>query len=353
MMFHRPFPPQHQRRGSTRQDRCRSWRSLLWGLALLAGLPAGKALGQAETTPRGHGFGSLFFVRHSSTGRFDFDGQRTRLTPPGQPDGRLMTSLFMAQGVYGLTDRLEVEVLVPVVLTSEVRTVGLNPAGEIVPRRAEASGIANARFNVRYNFRREPFFVTARFGVKTKANSTRLQQTQSPILSPIDEGTTDIELAGQLSRRWGRFRLGGEAGLRLRGNQTDAVVNPDPTARQRVVVSPANEFIYSLRASYQATRRISLFLLADGLTQGSYDAPFRTVFLGDSFTQRTVGTRDIPPGATPDLERQTGRRLFKLGPFASFAITPRTILTGGLQFAAAGRNTPTGTFVTVGISRFF
>jgi hypothetical protein len=352
-MFHLPAPPSRQPHGSVTHNQRRTWPGILCGLALLTSLLAGRALGQAETTPRGHGFGSLFFSRHSSTERFDFNGQRTRLTLPGQPDGRLLTSLFMIQGVYGLTDRLEAEVLVPIVLTSEIRTVGLTPTGEIVPRRAAASGIANARFNIRYNFRREPFFVTARFGLKTRANSTRLQQTQSPILAPIDEGTTDIELAGQLSRRWGRFRLGGEAGLRLRGNQTDAGVNPDPASRQRVNVSPANEFIYSLRAGYQATRRISLFLLADGLAQGSYDAPFRTVFLGNDFTPRTVGTRNPPPGVVPDLQRQTGRRLFKLGPFASFAVTPRTILTGGIQFAVAGQNTPTGTFVTVGISRLF
>ncbi len=325
--------------------------------ALLSGLLplllTGVGFAQAETSQKGRGLASIYFSRNATDERFDFNGDRTRLTPAGSRNGTLTTSLLTFQAAYGITSRLELEILVPVVLNSEVRTVGVSAQNLIEPRRAEASGIANARVNVRYNLVREPLFLTARFGFKSRANSTDLQRTQSPVLSPIDEGTNDYEFAGQISRRFGKFGIGGEAGVRIRGDQTDAVVDADPASRRRVTVSPANEFIYNFRASYAVNRRFSLSLLADGVAQGDYDAPFRTVFVGDGFTPRTAGAIGAPTGVTPDFRRQTGRQLFKLGPFASVSVTPRTVITGGVQFAAAGRNAPTGAFFTVGVSRFF
>lgn len=325
--------------------------ALFLGLFLLA--LNGVSFAQAETSQKGHGLASIFFSRNTTDERFDFNGDRTRLTPAGSRNGTLTTSTLTFQAAYGITNRLEVEVLIPVVLNSEVRTVGLNAQNLIEPRRAEASGIASTRVNVRYNLVREPFFLTARFGFKSSANSKDLQQTQSPVLSPVDEGTNDYEFAGQISRRFGRFKIGGEAGIRIRGDQSDAVVDNDPASRRRVTVSPANEFIYNFQASYSVSRRFSLSLLADGVAQGNYDTPFRTVFIGDGFTTRTVGTIGAPTGTTPDFRRQTGRQLFKLGPFANLSVTPRTVITGGVQFAAAGRNAPSGTFFTVGVSRFF
>jgi hypothetical protein len=309
------------------------------------------AFAQAETSAKGHGIVSVFYSRNTSDERFDFNGDRTRLTPTG--GGDLTTDLFTIQSAYGVTDRLEVEVLIPVVLNSEVQTVGISSSNLLERRQADASGIANARFNVRYNLVREPFFLTARFGVKTRANSTDLQRTQSPILTPIDEGTTDYELAGQLSRQFGRVKIGGEAGVRFRGDQDDAVIDADVTSRRRVTISPANEFIYRFQASYSLSRRFAVSLLGDGTVQGDYDAPFRTIVVGDDFRIRTVGTQNAPPNVTPDFRRQTGRRLLKLGPFASFSVTPRTVITGGVQFAADGRNAPTGSFFSIGISRFF
>lgn len=326
---------------------------MILALAALAAGFSSTAFGQAETSLKGHGIVSVFFSRSTADERFDFNGNRTRITPVGVPNGSLTTSTFTIQGAYGLTNRLEIEVLIPVVLNSEVRTVGLGMNNQITPRRAEASGIASSRFNVRYSLVREPFFLTARFGVKTSANSRELQQTQSPILTPIDEGTTDYELAGQISRRFGRFRIGGEAGIRFRGDQSDAVIDNDPASRRRVTVSPGNEFIYNFQVSYSVHRRLTVSLLGDGLSQGSYNAPFRTILVGNGFLPRTVGTIGAPSGVTPDFREQTGRRLFKIGPFANFAVTPKTFITGGVQFAANGRNTPAGTFFSVGLSRTF
>lgn len=325
--------------------------ALFLGLLLLA--LTGVSFAQAETSQKGHGLASIYFSRNTTDERYDFNGDRTRLTPTGTPTGALINNSLTFQAAYGITNRLEVEVLIPIVLKSEVRTVGLSAQNLIEPRRAEASGIASARVNVRYNLVREPFFLTARFGFKSSANSKELQQTQSPVLSPIDEGTNDFEFAGQISRRFGKFKIGGEAGIRIRGDQTDAVVDNDPASRRRVTVSPSNEFIFNVQASYSVTRRFSLLLLADGVAQGDYDAPFRTVFIGDGFTTRTVGATGVPTSVTPDIRRQTGRQLFKLGPFASVSVTPRTVITGGVQFAAAGRNAPAGTFFTIGVSRFF
>ncbi len=316
-------------------------------------------MAQAETLPRNHWVFSVFYTRSDTEKRFDFLGERVRVVPPGGPlfTGFTRTDVVSFDVAYGITDRLEAHVTIPYA-SSEIATVGVqgrkHPDATLSPA---ASGISNVRFGVRYNFyRNDRTFVTARFDVKTPANSTDLQKAFAGTTLPVDEGQTDFDLTGQVSRTFtlkGRgLRLGGEAGVRIRLEQQNGAL--DFFTGETLPVKPANEFIYNFQASYQLHQRISLIISGNGIEQGDYDVPFRTIRVGEDGEVKTVGTRgQVPSGFRPDFEKQTGRRIFSLGPIVNLSVKPRTIVTGGVLFTVSGRNYPAGQFWVLGLSRFF
>lgn len=320
---------------------------------------SGEVLAQAETLPRNHWIFSVFYTRSDTESRFDFLGDRVRVVPPGGPlfSGFTRTDVVSFDVAYGITDRLEAHLTIPYA-SSEIATVGADrrrhPDATLSP---SASGLSNVRFGIRYNFyRNDRTFLTARVDVKTPANSTDLQRAFAGTTLPVDEGQTDFDVTGQVSRTFTlkdrALRIGGEAGVRLRLEQKSGAL--DFFTGETLSVKPANEFIYNFQASYQVHRRVGLMLAGNGIEQGDYEVPFRTIRVGENGEVKTVGTQgQIPPGFRPDFEKQTGRRIFSLGPLVNLSVTPRTIVTGGLLFAVTGRNYPAGQFWVLGLSRFF
>lgn len=314
---------------------------------------------QAETLPKGRGIFSVFYTRSDTEKRFDFLGDRVRVIPPAGPDfrGTTKTNLLSFDVAYGITDRLEAHVTIPYA-NSELASIGRD--GRVIKDPPEfspsASALSNVRFGVRYNLVNEPFYLTAKFDVKLPANSTDLQRGFAGTTLPIDEGQTDFDITGQISKSFivkdRTLRIGGEAGIRLRKAQKDGAI--DAFTNEVLPIDPANEFIYNFQVNYSLFSRLSLTLAGNGIEQGNFDVPFRTIRVGNDGIVKTVGTQGaLPPGFKPDFDQQTGRRIFAIGPLANFSITPRTIVTGGVLFAVDGRNYPAGQFWILGLSRVF
>jgi hypothetical protein len=328
-------------------------------VVLAAGATKGsRVLAQAETLPKGRGIVSAFYTRSSTETRFDFLGDRTRVIPPAGPDfrGFTRTNVLSLDLAYGITRRLEAHVTIPII-NSRLASVAAD--GKIIESPDQSpneTGIGNIRFGIRYNFVSEPFFLTAKVDIKTPASAANLEKAFSGTTLPIDEGQTDIDLTGQISKNFMLFnrslRVGGEAGIRLRRTQKDGAL--DTFTNESLPVSPANEFIYNFQVNYGLIRRVSLTLAGNGIVQRDYDVPFRFIRVGENGDIKTVGTQgNLPTGLKPDFEKQTGRRIFSLGPLVNFSVTPRTIITGGVLFAVSGRNFPAGQFLILGISRLF
>lgn len=320
---------------------------------------ASRAFAQGEVLQKGEGIASFVFVRSATEKRFDFLGQRARVIPPAGPEfrGAAETNVYSFDVAYGLTNRLEVHLTIPF---AQTRQASRDASGKLLsdptqsPREA---GLSNVRFGVRYNFVSEPFFLTAKFDVKTPAGGTPdLEKLFNGTTLPVDEGQTDYDLTAQASKGFTLFnrgaRIGGEAGIRFRRPQKEGAL--DPFTKEKLPLNYANEFLYGFRFSYGLTPRVSVSLSGDGLTQGSYNVPFRFTRVGNDGQLKTVGTQGaVPPGFKPDFEKQSGRKIFSLGPLVNVFVTPRTAITGGVLFAVAGRNYPAGQYWIFGVSRSF
>jgi hypothetical protein len=332
--------------------------TIILNLLALAAFCTSVVWAQGETLPRGEGVVSVFYVRSNTAKHFDFLGQRTRIIPPAGADfrGTAETNLVSLDVAYGLTNRLEVHVTVPY---AQSKVTSLDQQGQVLNNANQSPsnrGLSNVRFGVRYNFVSEPYFLTAKFDVKTAASTPDPERLFNGTSLPIQEGQTDFDLVGEFSKSFTvanrGLRIGGEAGIRLRRTQKDGAL--DTFTIEKLPVSPANEFIYGFRVSYGLWPRVSVSLAGDGLRQGNYDVPFRFTRVGENGEVKTVGTQgNLPPGFQPDFPQQTGRRIFSLGPLANVNLTSRLAITGGVLFTVAGRNYPAGQFWVLGVSRFF
>ncbi|MEW6736010.1 MAG: hypothetical protein AB1489_32245 [Acidobacteriota bacterium] len=329
---------------------------MVFALVLLAS--ADTARGQAETLPPGRGVVSTFYTRSDTATRFDFLGNRVRVVPPAGFSflGNTKTDILSIDISYGITRRLEAHLTIPI---ARSQAISRDSSGKILSDSQFSpidTGIGNMRFGVRYNIVSEPFFLTAKADIKLSAGSADVQKLFDGTTLPIAEGQNDLDLTGQISKSVTVFnrslRIGGEAGVRLRGKEQKGAL--DTFTNRTLPVKPGNEFIYNFQINYNVMRRLSLILSGDGIIQRNYDVPFRFIIVGKKDELKTVGTKgDIPPGFKSDYEKQTGRRIFALGPLASLIITPRTSITAGVLFTVAGRNYPAGQFYVIGISRFF
>ncbi len=325
---------------------------------LLAGLSSERALGQAETLPRGRGLASVFYTRSNTDRRFDFLGDRVRVVPPGGPTQRgfTRTDFVTFDVAYGLTRRLETHVSVPVVATL-FGTRG--PDGRTLPGQENSpssTSAGNVRFGLRYNLIDRPFFLTVKADAKAPTSTSDLQQALAGVSLPVNEGQWDLDLAGQASRTFlvgdRELRVGGEAGFRYRFAQRQGAI--DTFTNQVLPIKFGNEFVYTFQATYSVWSKVSLTVSGNGIRQRDYDVPFRFIAVGAEGDPKTVGTLGgLPPGFVPDFTKQTGRRIFSLGPLATVTVTPRTFVTGGVYFNVAGRNFPAGRFLVLGVSRVF
>ncbi|MBX7222963.1 MAG: hypothetical protein K1Y36_23645 [Blastocatellia bacterium] len=326
-------------------------------VVILSGLTE-RVSAQAETLPKNRSVFSAFYTRSDTDKRFDFFGNRVRVIPPGGPQftGFTKTDIVSFDYAYGITDRLEAHFTVPYA-HSEVATVGADGKTIKDPTASPVdSAISNVRFGFRYNLVREPLYVTAKFDVKLPANSGSLQKAFAGATLPVDEGQTDFDITGQVSKSFivkdRTLRIGGEAGIRIRRTQKDGGV--DAFTNEVLPIKPGNEFIYNFQVNYGINRFLSLTLAGNGIEGRSFDVPFRTIRVGNDGEVKTVGTKGkLPPGFKPDFDKQSGRKIFSLGPLANISITPRTIVTGGVLFAARGQNYPAGYFLVLGVSRIF
>jgi hypothetical protein len=325
-----------------------------WLIALLAMSPQ-LIFAQAEVIPPGHGVVSFVYIRSDTGRRFDFLGDRDRVIPSAGPlfTGRAITDVLTLDISYGILPRLDAHVSIPYAFSSQpsIESNGSRiPNGQQSP---SSSGISNIRFGARYNLVSKPLFVTAKIDIKAPASTPNLEELFNGVTLPIREGQTDIDLSGQFSKSLligeRPFSVGGELGYRIRTTQQKGAL--DTFTLGALPVKPGNEIIYNVRVSYRVLHRVSLLLNGDGIEENDFDVPFRFTRIGNDGLIRTVGTVAVPDGFTPDYPKQTGRRIFTLGPLLSIRLSRRTSVSGGVLFAVFGRNFPAGQFYVAGITR--
>lgn len=325
-------------------------------IVLLAAAPR-LLLAQADVIPPGHGVASFVYVRSDTGTRFDFLGARDRVIPSAGPlfTGRAVTDVLTLDIAYGVLKHLEAHVGIPYAFSSQP-SIGAD--GKVIAGREQSpssSGLGNIRFGARYNLVSRPVSITAKVDIKVPASTPDLEQLFNGVTLPVREGQTDVDFSGQVSKAFSvrehAFSVGGEAGYRVRFAQKDGAL--DTFTRGSLPVKPGNEVIYNLRFAYRATSRLTLLLNGDGIEENDYNVPFRFTRIGNDGILRTVGTQGSPSGFIPDYPKQTGRRIFTLGPLASIALNRRTSISGGVLFAALGRNFPAGKFWVFGVSRVF
>ena len=216
-----------------------------------------------------------------------------------------------------------------------------------------SSGLSNIRLGARYNLLSRPSFVTAKVDIKAPASTPNLEELFNGVTLPIREGQTDIDFAVQISKTFSigehALSVGGELGYRVRLTQRKGAL--DTFTRGSLPVKPGNEVIYNLRAAYHVMPGLTLLLHGDGMEEGDYGVPFRFTRIGNDGVLRTVGAQGAPNGFLPDFAKQTGRRIFTLGPLASIGLNRRTSVAGGVLLAARGRNFPAGKFWVLSVSR--
>ena len=311
-------------------------------------------LGQAELIPPGHGVASLAYIRSDTATRFDFLGARDRVIPQAGPlfTGRAITDVIALDIAYGILPRLEAHVNIPYSFSNQP---SIDANGKTLPNSPSNSGLSNIRFGARYNLLSRPFFLTAKVDVKAPAGTPDLEELFNGVTLPIREGQTDLDLTGQISKTImlgeHAISVGGEVGYRIRFSQAKGAL--DTFTGAGLPVKPGNEIIYNFRGGYRLTRRIGLLFNADGIEERDYNVPFRFTRIGDDGALRTVGTQFLPGGFVPDYPKQTGRRIFSLGPLASVRLDRRTNVSGGVLFAVLGRNFPAGRFWVAAVSRVF
>lgn len=324
-------------------------------LALIAWLPA-VAFAQADVIPQGHAVASLNYIRSDTDSRFDFLGEHVRVIPPAGPlfQGRALTNVLALDLAYGMWRKVDVHVTVPLAFSSQpsVQADGSTIRGQEAS--PSSAGLSNVRVGARYNFFTKPFSLTFKFDVKLPASVPDLEAQFNGTTLPIREGQTDYDFSGQASRSFQvgdrALMIGGEAGYRYRSRQAKGAL--DTFTRAALAVKPGDELIYNFRVTYALLRRVTASLNADGIAGADFSVPFRFTRVGDDGSLRTVGTQgSVPPGFTPDYLKQSGRRIFSLGPMTNIRVTRRTYIGGGVLFALAGRNYPAGRFYVLGITR--
>ena len=326
-------------------------------IVILLAASSRPAFAQAEVIPPGHGVASLVYVRSDTGARFDFLGDRDRVIPSAGPlfTGRAVTDVLTLDIAYGVLPRLEAHVSIPYALTSQP-SIGAD--GKTISGREQSpssSGLGNIRFGARYNLISRPVYLTAKVDIKAPASTPDLEQLFNGVTLPIREGQTDVDLSGQIGRTFSvherAFSVGGELGYRVRFTQQNGAL--DTFTRGSLPVKPGNEVIYNLRLGYRVMSRLTLLLNGDGIEESDYDVPFRFTRIGNDGFLRTVGTQGAASGFTPDYPKQTGRRIFTLGPLASIGLNRRASISGGVLFAALGQNFPAGKFWVLSLSRVF
>lgn len=277
-------------------------KHLLVGLALLGA--AADAGAGAWTLPRGQFWGKLTYFQQRTQewyvgkGRFGAPGTRARYDLDGQYESR---AIFF-EGLYGVTDRLDLGLQIPYFDQSFANAAFAKPR--------TATGLSDLRALVKFRLLAKPLVLALKAGVKMPTGAFKNEDG----LIPVGEGQWDFDLVGQVGRSfWPRPLYGNlDLGYRVR------------TRNERIDRDPGDEWFLNAELGYQLARPLMLLGKCEVL-------------------------RSRPAVVFGGIEAEI-KRIAYLTPALLYAVGQRTVIEVAMRFSLHGRNFPAGRQLVLGLA---
>lgn len=276
----------------------------------------------AWTLPRGAVWAKLSYLQHNTgewyTSRqgfqvvFDGDMPRNIEIAPGRRvrydfAGQYRSKAVFAEVFYGLTERLDIGVQIPVVQQNFSSDTGLDRTDE---------GLGDIRLLAKWRLLQEPVLFTLKSGVKMPTGEFKNEDG----LIPVGAGQWDFDFAGQIGRSFWPWPLYGNLDIGYRVRTINAEIDRDP----------GDEFFLNAELGYHITSK--------WLLTGKYE------MLRSKAATEFGGI----------LIRSQINRITYLTPSLLYSINDgRTALEASLRFTLNGRNYPAGKQYVLGASTRF
>ena len=275
---------------------------LLVGLILL-GAAADVGAG-AWTLPRGQLWGKLTYFQQQTQewyvgkGRFGVPGTRARYDFDGQYESR---AVFF-EGLYGVTDRLDLGLQVPYFDQSFANTVFAEPRTD--------TGLSDIRALAKLRLLAKPLVLAFKAGVKVPTGEFKNEDG----LIPVGEGQWDFDFVGQVGRSFWPLPLYGniDLGYRVR------------TRNEQIDRDPGDEWFLNAEVGYQLMRQLMLVGKCEVL-------------------------RSSPAIVFGSIEAEI-KRITYLTPALLYTIGQRTMIEAAVRFSLNGRNFPAGRQLVLGVA---
>ena len=279
---------------------------LLVGLALL-GAAADVDAG-AWTLQRGQFWGKLtYFQQHTEEwyvgkGRRDAPGTRAPYDFAGQYESR---AIFF-EGLYGVTDRLDLGLQVPYFDQSFTNI----PTNIAFAEPRTDTGLSDIRALAKFRLLAQPLVLAFKVGVKMPTGEFKNEDG----LIPVGEGQWDFDFVGQVGRSFWPLPLYGniDLGYRVR------------TRNEQIDRDPGDEWFLNAEMGYQLVRQLMLVGKCEVL-------------------------RSHPAVVFGGIEAEI-KRITYLTPSLLYTIGQRTTIEAAIRFSLNGRNFPAGRQLVLGLA---
>ncbi len=275
----------------------------------------------AWTLPRGEVWTKLSYLQHNTsewyTARqgfrvaFDGDIPRNIEISPGQRvrydfAGQYRSKAVFAEAFYGLTDRLDIGVLVPILQQNFSSETGLDRTDK---------GLGDIRLEAKWRLLQKPLLFTLKSGVKMPTGDFKNEDG----LIPVGSGQWDADCAIQIGRSFWPWPLYGNLDVGYRVRTINTEIDRDP----------GDEWFLHAELGYQ----------------------FATKWL---FTGKYEILRSSPATEFGGIIiRSQINRITYLSPSLLYNIDGRTALEASLRISLNGRNYPAGRQFVLGASTQF
>lgn len=287
-------------------------KRLLW-LCLLLVAPVAASAG-AWTLPRGTLWTKVALFRQETREWYlaspEFGASGIHEAGSRQPyrfGGRYASSAVFAEGVYGVTDRLDVGVQVPFHDQQFADDTRRRPPSEV--------GIGDLRVFTKYRISSHPAVVSLKLATKAPTGAFHNEDG----IVPVGEGQWDFGFVGQVGRSFWPLPLYANLDLgyrvRMRNDEADR--------------DPGDEWFYTAEAGVNLGSRLLLMTKLEGL-RGEPSTDF---------------------GATEN--RSQIKRITYLSPTLMIGLWDETAAELAVRYSLNGRNFPAGHQLVVGLSSTF
>ena len=275
---------------------------LMVGLALLGA--AADAGAGAWTVPRGQFWGKLTYFQQRTQewyigkGRLGAPGTRVRYDFEGQYESR---AVFF-EGLYGVTDRLDLGLQVPYFDQSFANAAFAEPRTD--------TGLSDIRALAKFRLLAKPVVLALKAGVKMPTGAFKNEDG----LIPVGEGQWDFDFVGQVGRSFWPLPLYGDIDLGYRVRTRNEQIDRDP----------GDEWFLNAEVGYQLVRQLMLMGKCEVL-------------------------RSNPAVVFGGIEAEI-KRITYLTPALLYAVGQRTTVEAAMRFSLNGRNFPAGRQLVLGLA---